>query len=106
MSSTIDDPYWNWPLEERWIYPENYWRATRDGLDAMLICNVELFESIAPVAERLGCKEELFYITKILSSENGAIRQKRAHAQNQDAFNVIQHAIQAWKESLQYNDRP
>ena len=59
------------PAQRGWVVRENKWRAARHGVDAMLIVDDEgrllplraavgdLVEVLAPVAERLGCPDEL-----------------------------------------------
>ncbi|MGO2986520.1 MAG: glutamate--cysteine ligase, partial [Brevibacterium aurantiacum] len=61
-----------------WFHDENKWRAARYGMDAIIIENAEADERLvtecladevarlAPVAERLGCSDELNSITSII----------------------------------------
>ena len=61
-----------------WFHNENKWRAARYGMDAIIIenaaaderlvteCLADEVERLSPVAERLGCAEELHSITSII----------------------------------------
>ncbi|MGZ8744082.1 MAG: glutamate--cysteine ligase, partial [Nocardioides sp.] len=65
------------PTMPPWHVQENKWRAARYGLDAWIILDEhsnerlmqedldELIEHLAPVAERLGCAEELALVPEI-----------------------------------------
>ncbi len=60
-----------------WHVQENKWRAARYGIDAWIILDEhsnerllqedlhELLEQLAPVAERLGCTDELALVEEI-----------------------------------------
>ena len=66
------------PTMPDWFHNENKWRAARYGMDAIIIENAEAderlvtecladeIERLSPVAERLGCAEELHSITSII----------------------------------------
>ena len=66
------------PTMPDWFHDENKWRAARYGMDAIIIENAEADERLvtecladevarlAPVAERLGCSDELNSITSII----------------------------------------
>ena len=70
------------PAQPSWVVRDNRWRATRYGLDAIVITDAagstaplrdelyELFLEIQPVAQRLGCSDELDVLGKVL--EHGA----------------------------------
>ena len=70
------------PAPQPWLVKDNNWRATRYGLDAMIITDerghtaplrdeiYELVRELEPIAERLGCSEELAVVSEVL--ENGA----------------------------------
>ena len=65
------------PTMPPWHVQENKWRAARYGLDAWIILDKhsnerllqedldELIEHLAPVAERMGCSEELALLVEI-----------------------------------------
>ncbi|SMX68893.1 glutamate--cysteine ligase [Brevibacterium antiquum] len=66
------------PTMPDWFHDENKWRAARYGMDAIIIENAEADERLvtecladeiarlAPVAQRLGCTDELNSITSII----------------------------------------
>ena len=72
-----------------WILRENKWRAGRFGLDAQLIVDDtgtvrpareelrRLVDELAPVAERLGCTDELADVGRILEVGASYERQRR-----------------------------
>lgn len=73
-----------------WYTRENKWRAARYGLDAEIILDAQgrealvtdelrrLVEELAPVAEQLGCPEELAAVLTVL--ERGASYQRQLRA--------------------------
>ncbi|MCD1285654.1 MULTISPECIES: glutamate--cysteine ligase [unclassified Brevibacterium] len=74
------------PRMPDWFHDENKWRAARYGMDAIIIenaaaderlvteCLADEVERLTPVAERLGCLEELGSITTIV--ERGVAYQR------------------------------
>ncbi len=70
------------PCPPSWLVQDNKWRATRYGLDAIVITDeagstaplrdvlYELARELEPVADRLGCGQELDVINEVL--EHGA----------------------------------
>jgi carboxylate-amine ligase len=70
------------PTPPAWVVRDNKWRATRYGLDAIVITDesgstaplrdelYELTRELQPVADRLGCGPELGVVTEVL--DNGA----------------------------------
>jgi carboxylate-amine ligase len=70
------------PNPAAWVVRDNKWRATRYGLDAIVITDdsgstaplrdelYELVRELEPVAERMGCTEELYVVSDVL--EDGA----------------------------------
>ena len=66
------------PTMPDWFHNENKWRAARYGMDAIIIenaaaderlvteCLADEIERLSPVAERLGCSDELHSITSII----------------------------------------
>lgn len=66
------------PTMPDWFHNENKWRAARYGMDAIIIenaaaderlvteCLADEIERLSPVAERLGCVDELHSITSII----------------------------------------
>jgi glutamate---cysteine ligase / carboxylate-amine ligase len=80
-------------LLHAWIVRENKWRAARHGLDADIIVDnkgtqrplrqdiLRLLDEIAPVAERLGCTDELAGVHIILEQGSSSERQRRVFAE-------------------------
>jgi len=70
------------PSQPSWVVRDNKWRATRYGLDAIVITDAsgstaplrdelyELVQELQPVAQRLGCVDELTVVNEVLG--NGA----------------------------------
>lgn len=66
------------PSPSSWVVTDNKWRATRYGLDARIIIDergstvplrddlYELLHELRPIAERLGCAEDLDVVAEIL----------------------------------------
>jgi carboxylate-amine ligase len=75
------------PTMPPWHVQENKWRSARYGLDAIIILDAhsrerlitddlaDLLERLTPVAERLGCAEELASVARIV--ERGASYQRQ-----------------------------
>jgi carboxylate-amine ligase len=76
------------PHPAAWVVRDNKWRATRHGLDADVITDdhgstapmrdvlYELRRELEPVAERLGCGEELAVMTDVLEQGSSCERQR------------------------------
>jgi carboxylate-amine ligase len=76
------------PTMPPWHVQENKWRSARYGLDAIVILDAsseerlvtedlaELLDRLAPVAEELGCAEELALVEKIVSGGASYQRQR------------------------------
>jgi carboxylate-amine ligase len=83
------------PAMPQWFLEENKWRSARYGLDAIVILDadgneqlvteslVELLETLAPVAERLGCAAELDGVRTILR-RGASYQRQRAVARRHD----------------------
>ncbi|MFP7759897.1 glutamate--cysteine ligase [Marisediminicola sp. LYQ85] len=86
FSTTLDDGH-EIPTMPPWFVRENKWRAARYGLDAIIIRNASGDEALVtddiramlprlePIAERLGCLEELRCVERIL--DRGASYQRQ-----------------------------
>ncbi|MDO4791780.1 MAG: glutamate--cysteine ligase [Buchananella hordeovulneris] len=86
------------PTMPPWFVAENKWRSARYGMDAILILDREgneelitdtlerMLEELAPVAERLGCAEELADLRLI--SEFGASYQRQLAVMNANGGNL------------------
>src|SRR6202034_1991114 len=84
-----------------WVVKDNKWRATRYGLDAVVITDAlgataplrdeiyELLRDLEPVAWRLGCVEELAVASEVLECGASYERQRAAHARNNDLTSVV-----------------
>lgn len=82
------------PTPKGWVLRENKWRAARYGLEAEVILDdsggtipvrdalEELVADLGPVAERLGCAEELGRIRGVLSGGASYQRQRAVAAAN------------------------
>jgi carboxylate-amine ligase len=76
------------PSPASWVVRDNKWRATRYGLDAIVITDdsgstaplrdqlYELERELAPVAERIGCPDELAMISEVLTHGASYERQR------------------------------
>ena len=89
------------PQHQAWTIRDNKWRASRYGLDAEIIRDEEgnvislrrsigdLVETLHPVAERLGCREDLERINSILERGTSADRQREVYADTRDLSRVV-----------------
>jgi carboxylate-amine ligase len=80
------------PAPKGWTVRENKWRAARYGIDAELIVDndghtqplrdltEELIDELRPIAERLGCVDELARAKRILDVGPSYLRQREAAA--------------------------
>ncbi len=101
-----------WTNEYFWIAPENLWIAARDGIEGMLIVNLqgkkqkiadavlELLEILKPTAMNLDCNEELQYVQKMLKQGNGATRQREVYQQTGSLKEVVATAQKEFVSSL------
>ena len=77
FDSQLDRGY-TLPCPSAWVVRDNKWRATRFGLDAIVITDkagataplrdglFELLAALDPVASRLGCQDELSVASEVL----------------------------------------
>ena len=80
------------PSRSPWVVADNKWRATRYGLDAVVITDnagstaplrdeiFELIRDLEPVAWRLGCPEELAVASEVLQAGASCDRQRAVRA--------------------------
>ncbi|WP_417367632.1 glutamate--cysteine ligase [Glutamicibacter arilaitensis] len=109
MSLSIEAGY-KIPVMPAWFRVENKWRAARYGLDAIIILNAQGDEMLvtdhlrsevkrlAPIAEQLGCSEELQGIIRLI--ERGAEYQLQRNtfaASGGDFKAVVQENVQRMK---------
>jgi len=95
-----------------WILRENKWRAARHGLDADIIRDndgdhgplrqllPDLVARLEPVAERLGCLDELRGIDRILDDGGSYERQRRTYARTRRLPDVVSRLATELRESL------
>jgi carboxylate-amine ligase len=93
------------PMPKEWILRQNKWRAARHGIEADLIVDEdgrcqslrdgvgELLHELAPVADRLGCSEELADVATILEVGPSCTRQRLAAQAGSDLTAVVDHLV-------------
>lgn len=93
------------PTMPPWHHQENKWRAARYGLDAIVITNAasderlvtedltDLLVRLAPVAERLGCSEELASVADIPRLGASYQRQRAVAAAHEDDLVAVVDAV-------------
>lgn len=96
-----------------WFRVENKWRAARYGREAIIIVNsagdellvtdhiAQDVERLAPIAERLGCAEELNHITTMMQQPCEYERQRNvAEANGGDLASVVKDNSERLHASL------
>lgn len=98
------------PSRSSWVIRDNKWRATRYGLDAVVITDdsgataplrdevFELLRDLEPVAWRLGCVEELAVASEVLEYGASSERQRAAHAADADLTSVVDALVTEFAE--------
>ena len=98
------------PSRSSWVIKDNKWRATRYGLDAVVITDdsgataplrdevFELLRDLEPVAWRLGCVEELAVASEVLEYGASSERQRAAHAADADLTSVVDALVTEFAE--------
>jgi carboxylate-amine ligase len=98
------------PVRPSWVTRDNKWRATRYGLDAVVITDAsgataplrdevfELLRDLEPVAWRLGCVEELAVASEVLEYGASSERQRAAHAADADLTSVVDALVTEFAE--------
>ncbi|HEX2293866.1 MAG TPA: glutamate--cysteine ligase [Actinomycetota bacterium] len=93
------------PQHKAWTVRENKWRAARYGLDAEIIRDEEgnllslrrsigdTVEMLEPVAEKLGCYEDLCRVNEILERGTSAVRQREVYAKSRDMSQVVDSLV-------------
>ncbi|MBE1533638.1 glutamate--cysteine ligase [Actinomadura algeriensis] len=93
------------PRPAAWVVRDNKWRATRYGLDAIVITDdrghtvplrddlYELIRELEPVADRLGCAEELKVAGEVLDHGAPYERQRAVRAEGGSLEDVVDAAI-------------
>jgi carboxylate-amine ligase len=89
------------PCPAAWVVRDNKWRATRYGLDAMVITDdygstaplrdqlYELVRELEPVADRLGCAAELAVAFEVLDQGASYERQRALVASGSELTDVV-----------------
>ena len=100
-------------LLKPWILRENKWRACRHGLDADVICDnagdhgplreqlPDLIAKLEPVAERLGCLDELRGIHGILAEGASYERQRKVLDETRRLPDVVSMLATEFRESVE-----
>ena len=98
------------PSPSSWVVRDNKWRATRYGLDATVITDesgataplrdelYELVRELEPVAERLGCLDELQVASEVLEHGASYERQRAILAHVGDMTSVIDALVTEFAE--------
>ncbi|HLI40198.1 MAG TPA: glutamate--cysteine ligase [Streptosporangiaceae bacterium] len=93
------------PSPPSWVVKDNKWRAARYGLDAIVITDeagataplrdqlYELVAELEPVAERLGCHDELSVARDVLAHGASYERQRQIMARSGDLVGVVDALI-------------
>jgi carboxylate-amine ligase len=96
-----------------WIVRENKWRAARHGLDADIIADeqgnlvpmkqavLELVDRLSPMADRLGCSEELQSVVGIVERGPSYARQREVVGAGGTLVDVVDSLVDELK-----SDRP
>lgn len=105
------------PSPAAWVVRDNKWRATRYGLDAMIITDDkgataplrdELYELVAelePVADRLGCAEDLKVVSEVLDHGAPYERQRAIIAAGGSTEDIVGASITEFREDRFVNPR-
>jgi carboxylate-amine ligase len=101
------------PAHQAWTIRENKWRAARYGLDAEIIRDEEgnlmslrrsigdMVEVLEPVAERLGCRDDLRRVNSILDRGTSATRQREVFSHTHDLAAVVDSLVDELKNGVQ-----
>jgi carboxylate-amine ligase len=103
-------------IYRRRVIDENRWRASRYGLDGMLIdfgnrrevetrsLIHEILEFIAPEVDELGSRREIEHIEQILAGGTGADRQLAVWDRTHDMKAVVDQIVAETNEGLEVDD--
>ncbi|PZE28963.1 MULTISPECIES: glutamate--cysteine ligase [unclassified Curtobacterium] len=93
------------PTMQPWFVRENKWRAARYGMEAEIIVDAagderlvsddvrDLVVRLEPVAERLGCLEELHGLDRVLEEGASYQRQLRVAAEHEDDMRAVVRSL-------------
>ena len=102
---TLHDRGYQLPLSRVWVLRQNKWRAARHGLDASLIVDdqgacrpireviAELLDELHPIAQRLGCPDELADVHQILERGASYERQRKVMAEEGSLVAVVDSLV-------------
>jgi carboxylate-amine ligase len=105
------------PSPAAWVVRDNKWRATRYGLDAIIITDDrgataplrdELYELVAelePTADRLGCAEDLKVVSEVLDHGAPYERQRGIVAAGGSLEDIVGASITEFREDRFVNPR-
>jgi glutamate---cysteine ligase / carboxylate-amine ligase len=98
------------PSPPTWVVRDNKWRATRYGLDAIVITDdsgatapmrdelYELVRELEPIAERLGCGSELGVVSEVLDQGASYERQRAVTADGGALTEVVDALVTEFAE--------
>jgi carboxylate-amine ligase len=98
------------PSPATWVVRDNKWRATRYGLDAIVITDdsgatapvrdelYELVRELEPVADRLGCSPELGVVSEVLDQGASYERQRAVMADSGELTEVVDSLVTEFAE--------
>jgi carboxylate-amine ligase len=98
------------PNPPAWVVRDNKWRATRYGLDAIVITDdagstapirdelYELVQELKPVAGRLGCTQELEVVAEVLDQGASYERQRAVFANGGKLEDVVDALVTEFAE--------
>jgi glutamate---cysteine ligase / carboxylate-amine ligase len=110
FDSQLDRGY-SLPNPAAWVVRDNKWRATRYGLDAIVITDdsgstaplrdelYELVRELEPVAERMGCTEELLVVSEVLTDGASYERQRAIIDNGGELTDVVDALITEFAEN-------
>jgi glutamate---cysteine ligase / carboxylate-amine ligase len=99
------------PSPATWVVRDNKWRATRYGLDAIVITDdsgatapmrdelYELVRELEPVADRLGCSDELGVVSEVLEQGASYERQRAVVADGGGLTEVVDALVTEFAEN-------
>ena len=109
LSLQIDRGY-GLPSPPTWVVRDNKWRATRYGLDAIVITDdsgatapmrdelYELVRELEPIADRLGCGSELGVVSEVLDQGASYERQRAVTADGGALTEVVDALVTEFAE--------
>ena len=105
------------PSPAAWVVRDNKWRATRYGLDAIVITDdkgttaplsdelYELVHELEPIADRLGCAEDLKVVSDVLDHGAPYERQRGIIAAGGSIEDIVGAGITEFREDRFVNPR-